>query len=213
MKIYNTLLLDESGSMQAIYNATLTGCNEILQTIKAAATDPELEQFVQLTSFNSIGIFDRIPLGPAMEIPMLTPDKYQPNATTPLYDAMGYTYNKLLKRLGTQTNYQVHCSIITDGLENSSREYNQEDIRKLIAELRGRGWEFVFIGADYDVEKVAMNMGILKTISYHRNSGSTSEMFVRETQERQRYYAHKKKFGNTPIADFSIKLDREGKEE
>ena len=213
MKIFNLLLLDESGSMQAIYDATLSGCNEVLQTIKAAAADPELEQWVQLTSFNSIGIRDRIPLGKATDLPLLTQRDYQPNATTPLYDAMGLSFTNLLQATDVAGDVQVHCSIITDGLENASREYDHTAIRSLIADLRGRGWEFVFIGADYDVEKVAMQMGIRSTIRYHRTGLSTGEMFAREAQERSDYYAQKKKDRNAPMKAFNIRLDQEGKDE
>ena len=212
MKIYNLLLLDESGSMQSIYHATLSGSNEVLQTIKAAAVDSALEQWVQLTTFNSIGIRERIPLSKATDLPLFTEKDYQPNATTPLYDAMGFTFTKLLQQASSQEDYEVHCSIITDGLENASREYDHTAIRNLIADLRTRGWEFVFIGADYDVEKVARGMGIGKTISYHRNAGSTGQMFVSESRERERYYEHKKKFGNAPLRNFNIKIDEEGRE-
>lgn len=213
MKIFNLLLLDESGSMQAIYDATLSGCNEVLQTIKAAAADPELEQWVQLTSFNSLGIRERIPMRKATDLPLLTAKDYQPNATTPLYDAMGITLSRLLQMIGGANDVQVHCSIITDGLENASREYDNKAIRSLIADLRARGWAFVFIGADYDVEKVAMQMGISNTIRYHRTGASTGEMFLREAQERAHYYGQKKKDPKSPMRDFNIRLDKDGKEE
>jgi len=213
MKIYNLLLLDESGSMQAIYDATLSGCNEVLQTIKASAADPELEQCVQLTSFNSLGIRDRISLSKASDLQMLKPKDYQPNATTPLYDAMGHSFTRLMKVASESSGVQVHCSIITDGLENASQEYDHSAIRSLIADLRTRGWEFVFIGADFDVEKVATQMGIQNTISFRRSGLSTGEMFAREAEERSHYYEQKKKDPKASMRNFNIRLDNEGKEE
>ena len=34
--VHNLMILDESGSMQAIYNAALGGANETIQTIRSA---------------------------------------------------------------------------------------------------------------------------------------------------------------------------------
>jgi hypothetical protein len=212
MKIYNIIILDESGSMQAMYETTILGCNEVLQTIRhAAQSDPEVEHRVQLVSFNSIGIKQRIPLAKVTEIPLLTHKDYQPDGTTPLYDAIGSTVNALLKYLDNQNDAEspVHCTIITDGMENASREFGQSAIRALIEQLRGRGWDFVFIGANFDVEREAYAMNIGSTIQYVANRQGTKDMFAREKEQRMRYYAQKKKDPKAPMQDFNIRLDED----
>ena len=213
MKIYNLLLLDESGSMQAIYDATLTGCNEVLQTIRSAAADPELEQWVQFTSFNSLALRDRIPLTKATYTTLLQPNDFEPNATTPLYDAMGFTLTALEKRLEGEKDYAVLCTIITDGLENASREFDQKAIYTLIERLKAKGWSFVFIGAEYDVEKVAMHMGIQSSMRYRRNGSSTGRMFSQEVEYRKDYYERKKQDPGAPMRAFNIDVDKEGGKE
>ncbi|HRI28100.1 MAG TPA: hypothetical protein PK715_08610, partial [Chitinophagales bacterium] len=56
-QVYNLIVLDESGSMQSIKNATISGFNEVVQTIKGAGQNfPEQEHFVSLITFNGLGI-------------------------------------------------------------------------------------------------------------------------------------------------------------
>lgn len=212
MKIYNIIILDESGSMQAMYETTILGCNEVLQTIRLAAqSDPEVEHWVQLVSFNSIGIKQRIPLAKVTEIPLLTYKDYQPAATTPLYDAIGSTVNGLLKYLNYQKDADspIHCTIITDGMENASREFDQSAIRALIEQLRPKGWDFVFIGANFDVENEAHAMSIGSTIQFVASKQGAKDMYAREKQERMRYYEQKKKDPKAPMQDFNIRLDED----
>lgn len=208
MKIYNLLILDESGSMMDICEPTITGCNEVLETIQhAAENDTDTEQWVQLITFNSIGIRHRLPLAPATRLHRLARADYEPQASTPLYDAVGATLNGLLKHLGNDTESPVHCTIITDGLENASREYDHKTIKNLIDSLRNRGWDFVFIGANFDVEGVARAMGIHSTIQFMADGAGTAAMYAREAAERLSYYEQKKKHPKAPIKDFNIRLD------
>jgi len=55
----------------------------------------------------------------------LDADTFQPDASTPLYDAIGFSVNKLKRKIEDETDYQVLVTIITDGEENSSTEYTR----------------------------------------------------------------------------------------
>lgn len=56
-KVFNLIILDESGSMQSIKSATISGFNEVVQTIKGMEMQfPEQEHFISLVTFNGIGI-------------------------------------------------------------------------------------------------------------------------------------------------------------
>mgnify|MGYP004566816155 FL=1 len=54
----------------------------------------------------------------------------------------------------------VVVTIITDGMENASREYNGKTIKELVERLRGEGWTFTYMGANQDSVEVAMSMSI-----------------------------------------------------
>ena len=88
-KIYNLIILDESGSMSAIQQEALTGVNETLQTIRMAKDEhPEQEHFVTLVAFDT-GHYNEIYKGtPAVKATDITPEQYRPGGCTPVYDAI-----------------------------------------------------------------------------------------------------------------------------
>ena len=157
--IHNIIILDESGSMSRIRDMAVSGANETLQTIRAAEKDhPELDQHVTFVAFNSREtrtILDDAPIGEAKDI---APEDYRPDCCTPLYDAMGFSINALIPKVGK--GEAVLVTIITDGLENASREFDRELIKTYVEGLRQKGWVFTYMGANQDVEKVAMSISI-----------------------------------------------------
>jgi Mg-chelatase subunit ChlD len=160
--IHNLLILDESGSMQMIYKQALSGANETIQTVRAAQeAHPELDQRLTFVTFNTAGdslnpprnirtVFNDVPIG---EVRDLTYKDYNPNACTPLYDAMGTSITALERKF--KEGDRALVTIITDGLENASKEYNQGAIKAMVDRLREKGWTFVYIGANQDAVEVA----------------------------------------------------------
>jgi len=93
-KVYNLIILDESGSMESIKGATIDGFNELTQSIKhSEKQDRTIEQFIQFHSFNGAGLKELFKLAPAHYIKSLTSKEYQPENMTPLYDAIGFSVN------------------------------------------------------------------------------------------------------------------------
>ena len=152
--VRNLIILDASGSMQLIYSQALNGLNETLQTIRQGEIDnPELRQLVSLSTFSSIShkkIYNNIIASQAHDI---TSDQYRASGGTPLYDAIGRGIADI--EAVKAPNDSVLVTIITDGEENCSREFNGPQIKALIEAKRGQGWVFTYIGANQDVEKVA----------------------------------------------------------
>lgn len=189
-QIFNLLILDKSGSMISIKDATIAGYNETIQTIKKAQkeygeTQEHFFSFMAFCQCNKTMIYDKTPIEMAN---ILTPETYQPCCGTPLYDAMGFSLTKLREDLKDKKEYKVLVTIITDGYENASREYNAAAISKLVEELKKEGWTFAYIGANQDVEKVAATISINNYVSYNANADSTKAMFQREGKSRERYF-------------------------
>ena len=90
----------------------------------------------------------------------LDPARYQPRGTTPLYDAIGTMIYRLDRRGEAE---DVVVVIVTDGLENASREYASGQVHRLIEERKKSGWTFVFLGANQDAyasgERIAVAPG------------------------------------------------------
>ncbi|MEJ2758662.1 MAG: hypothetical protein P8046_09300, partial [Anaerolineales bacterium] len=99
------------------------------------------------------------------EVPELTRETFVPRATTPLLDAMGRGINDLEQGLSEMDEderpMRVVMVIITDGQENASREFNKNQIQKMIKEKQEKlDWQFVFLSADLDAIRDAVNTGI-----------------------------------------------------
>lgn len=186
--IHNLIILDESGSMQSIYRPALSGVNETLQTIREAQNEhKDQKHFVSLIAFDS-GHYNRIYSNtPAEKAIDITTEQYRPSGGTPLYDAMGRSINDL--RAHVAKGDVVLVTIITDGYENASREYNGAAIKSLVEMMKKEGWVFTYIGANQDVEAVASSMSIDNHLAFDADDASTSAMFEKECCSRRNFFS------------------------
>ena len=173
-KIFNLIIIDESGSMECIKKQAINSVNETIQTIRAAQKRNEnQEHFVSLVSFNDDvkTIHDCVAIDQVTE---LNDKTYQPDCCTALYDAMGLSLNALRKRIADED--KVLVTVVTDGYENASREYSGKAIKALVEELKKKGWVFAYIGANHDVEEAASSIAIENTMSFEATDEGVAEM-------------------------------------
>lgn len=173
-KIFNLIIIDESGSMECIKKQAINSVNETIQTIRAAQKRNEnQEHFVSLVSFNDDvkTIHDCVAIDQVTE---LNDKTYQPDCCTALYDAMGLSLNALRKRIADED--KVLVTVVTDGYENASREYSGKAIKALVEELKEKGWVFAYIGANHDVEEAASSIAIENTMSFEATDEGVAEM-------------------------------------
>ena len=201
-QVHNLIILDESGSMESIEKTIIQGFNEIVQTVKGIEKQfPEQAHYISLVSFNGLGNKLLHFVDPVGKLEQIDGKRYRPDASTPLYDAMGFSMNKLRQFLQNQTDYNVLVTILTDGEENASREYSGNSIKKLIQELKLDNWTFTYIGTDHDIEKMAFSLSITNTMTFQKNEVAMAEMFSKEKSSRFRY-SQKIKDGEQTDADF-----------
>lgn len=154
-------LLDRSGSMQSIAGAVVEGCNAFFAEQRAVSGAARLT-FVQFdTEAPNEVLLDAVDL--ASVVP-LRPHEFVPRGGTPLLDATALLLDRAEARGGAPTDNLV--VVFTDGEENSSHVWTRSRLFKRIADLRDRGWTFVFLGANQDSYAEAGSLGIA--------SGSTS---------------------------------------
>lgn len=175
---YVTLILDETGSMLDCKGAAIAGVNEYLKTLRQM---PMPVRFT-LTLFNSGKLEVRHRDVPVVQVPELTEQTYQPAEGTPLYDAIGRT----LAVAGHEASPEAKklCVILTDGLENASREYTRDGIVSLIKDHEVKGWTFVYLGADHDAWAAGGGLGFSggNTAQFSkRNTGSTFDRLAQAT--------------------------------
>lgn len=190
-KIYNLIILDESGSMGSIYNQALSGANETLNTIRLSQKEDEsLKQFLTFVAFDSGSnrpdVREIISLKPITEVKDLTKDDYRPSGCTPLYDAMGISLKKLSEVVGKDDNVLV--TIITDGYENSSHQYSASMVKEMVDSLRAKGWVFTYIGANQDSVEVAGGLGIHNAMDFEQDGTGAKMMWDKMNSGRREFY-------------------------
>ena len=189
-QVYNLVILDKSGSMESIRKEAIDGYNETLGAIRAAQLKhiDTQDHFVSLAAFCDCGIdmiYDKTPIKDADK---LTKKQYEPCCCTPLFDAIGKTVKKLKADIKDIEDAAVLVTIITDGYENSSKEWTGPAIKKLIDECKEDGWMFSFIGASEDIVKVATTISITNTVVWKQTTEGTKEMFENENDAQSRFY-------------------------
>ena len=152
-------LMDRSGSMGGSELDTIGGFNSLIQREKKK----ELNTHVTTVLFDDKYevLYKRKPIA---EVKDLTDKEYWVRGCTALLDAVGKTINTLDKEIDNK----VLFVIMTDGMENASKEYTKDQIRSLI---NNHNWEFLFIGADIDSFSEARSIGIRKShVANYRKS-------------------------------------------
>lgn len=187
--IYNLIILDESGSMTSIQQQAVSAVNETIQGIRKASRNADGQNFfVSLVVFEGDGVKgvrtvrERVPIE---NIENIMDEEYQPGGCTPLYDAMGLSISALSKV--TKKEDCVLVTIITDGMENSSKEYSGRVIKDIVAEKRKSGWTFAYIGANQDAVEVARELHIRNALNFEATPTGTGRMGHKLSRSTENY--------------------------
>jgi uncharacterized protein YegL len=172
-------ILDKSGSMGGLESDTIGGCNAMLDRQKTIEGDCRVTT-VLFDNDHEL-LHDRADI---RAVSPLTDKEYQVGGSTSLLDAIGSAIDKIGNALKhTADDYRpekVMFVIVTDGEENSSREYTFDRLRSLIERQKSRyGWEFVFLGANIDAARTAGRFGIApdRAVDYLADSEGTKLNF------------------------------------
>jgi uncharacterized protein YegL len=163
-------ILDKSGSMSGLEKDTIGGYNAMLE--KQKAIDGECLITTVLFDNSYVLLHDRIDI---RAVSPITEKEYSTGGSTALLDAIGKTISKIGNaQRHTVDDYRaekVMFVIITDGAENSSREYSSEKVKAQIESQKEKyGWEFIFLGANIDAVETARRFGIDSERSQDYNS-------------------------------------------
>ncbi len=152
-------ILDRSGSMGGLEADTIGGFNSMLRSWK----QKELPVLVTTVLFDHEYelLHDRLPIENIRE---LGSDEYFVRGSTALYDAVGCSIEHVnrVHRYIRQEDRPARTVFVvtTDGYENASRRFTKPRVSKLVADMRKKDWEFVFIGADLDADEVADHLDV-----------------------------------------------------
>ena len=153
-------ILDRSGSMSGLERDTIGGFNSMIEQQKKA----EGEALISTVLFDNVSevLHDRVNVRDIR--PMIDRD-YTVRGCTALLDAIGGAIHHIgnVHKYARPEDVPEHTLFIitTDGMENASRRYTYDRVKKLIEHQKAKyGWEFIFLGANIDAAETAVSMGI-----------------------------------------------------
>jgi uncharacterized protein YegL len=168
-------ILDRSGSMSGLESDTIGGYNAMLEKQKKEQGEAVITTVLFDDKYELL--HDRINL---RGIEPITEKEYYVRGTTALLDAVGRTISKIVNVHKHTTEDEraenVMFVITTDGMENASREYSYEKVRRMIEHQKSKhGWEFIFLGANIDAVDTAERFGIGqdRAVNYNADSDGT----------------------------------------
>ncbi|WP_026572922.1 vWA domain-containing protein [Bacillus sp. UNC438CL73TsuS30] len=172
-------ILDKSGSMAGLEADTIGGYNAMLK--KQQKAEGEAVVTTVLFDHDIELLHDRIHV---KGISPITDEDYEVGGTTALLDAIGFTIQKIVKvqkkTMEEERAEKVLFVITTDGMENASREFSREKIKKMVQHQKEKyGWEFLFLGANIDAISTAAQFGINEdfAVDYHADKIGTEVNF------------------------------------
>lgn len=168
-------ILDRSGSMSGLEADTIGGFNSMIEKQKNA----EGEALISTVLFDNTCevIHDRVSV---QSIKPMTRDDYTVRGCTALLDAIGGAIHHIgnVHKYARNEDVPEHTLFVitTDGMENASRQYDSEKVKKMVERQKEKyGWEFLFLGANIDAVETARHFGISedRAVNYHSDSEGT----------------------------------------
>lgn len=191
-RIYNLIIVDESGSMSTLAHATVGGVNETINSIRSAQklfADTQ-EHYLTLVTFDSHGekkpVRTLIDCKPIAEVGNF--EEYSPWGCTPLYDAMGQSISALYNRIKDDDDASAVVTVLSDGLENDSHEWNATGLKELIEKLKNEGWSFSYMGSMHDVKGVTVELSIDNFIEFSHDDLGAGSSWARDSSAKMSYY-------------------------
>lgn len=164
--LHIAFILDASSSMSSIRQQVVSGFNEHVQVARSKANSFK-NVYITLIHFNE-NVYEDYFAQPLFRLSELNDGNYMPYGNTALYDAIGYTIEKLKKTTASNddlTDYFV--VILSDGENNASKHFSSDQILVKTNELKlvknskgGSRWTFAFIGANQDLYRTSQALGI-----------------------------------------------------
>ena len=168
-------IIDRSGSMQGLEADTIGGFNSMLEKQRTAGGEALVSTV--LFDHESLVLHDRVPLE---NVSPMTRDDYCVRGCTALVDALGKAIHHIgnVHKYARSEDVPEHTIFIitTDGMENASREYSADKVKRMIERQKSRfNWEFLFLGANIDAVETARHYGIGadRSVTYRSDSAGT----------------------------------------
>ena len=171
-------ILDRSGSMSGLESDTVGGFNGLIEKQKKS----DAPCFVSTVLFDNETevLHDRVRL---QDVKPITEKEYYVRGCTALLDALGgaIKHIDMIHKYARPEDVPANTlfTVITDGLENASRKFGSDEVKRMIEAHKEKGWEFIFIGANIDAVETAKHIGISadRAVNYHADTMGTQTVY------------------------------------
>jgi len=180
------ILLDRSGSMQSLWVEALSSVNAFAKELANKTDGPSVDSHVTLAVFDSQESlqFDTLRRKqPALHWENVTDKDASPRGMTPLLDAMV----RIISLAEGDNPDKAVIVVMTDGQENASREVTREGVKAALDRVKTKGWEVVFLGANFDNIADASSVGVGGGKQMAMSVGTMNESMSRLARKSRAY--------------------------
>lgn len=183
----NLIIIDASGSMSSKAEEVRGGIKRLFKDIKEdAIKNPDVESTTIVIDFSDSRDYrELVNSKNPLDLLDSIADAYSPRSMTALYDAIGFSFSKI-----PEGQDGVFINILTDGLENDSKEMTSETIKKLIADGKSKKWAITFMGTSEECLEAAVSLGISRgnTMQFMNTSAGVNESMTVGASSRAMYF-------------------------
>ncbi|MEQ1784966.1 MAG: vWA domain-containing protein, partial [Hyphomonadaceae bacterium] len=180
------ILLDRSGSMQSLWVEALSSVNAFAKELANKPGGPAVDSHITLAVFDSQ---DRLKFDtlrrkqPALHWENVTDREASPRGMTPLLDAMG----RIIALAEGDNPDKAVIVVMTDGQENASQEVTRDGVKAALDRVKAKGWEIVFLGANFDNISDASSVGVQGGQQMAMSAGTMNESMSRLARKSRAY--------------------------
>ncbi|HVY91066.1 MAG TPA: vWA domain-containing protein [Hyphomonadaceae bacterium] len=190
------ILLDRSGSMQSLWTEALSSVNAYAKELANKADGKTVDAHVTFAVFDGQeGLqFDVLRRKqPALHWDKVTDKDASPRGMTPLLDAL----IRIIALADADNPDKAVIVVMTDGQENASREVTRDGVKAALERVKSKGWEVVFLGANFDNIADASSVGVAAGNQMAMAQGTIGASMERLASKSRAYAAAKP--GAAPI--------------
>jgi hypothetical protein len=205
--IHSYILLDRTGSMEPIWKEALSSVNAYADGLASLDGGPRVDADITLAVFDAQDglqfdvLRNNVDAGDWRKV---TDDEVNPRGMTPLYDAIG----RMVSLAEKDKPEKAIIVIMTDGEENSSTEMTKKSTKAALDRVRAKGWEVVFLGAEFSNFDDATGVGQTSSRNMAVSKDQLSDSMNRLAQKSKNYAA-----GAAPSVEWNAEDRAAAKEE